>query len=154
MSVTFTTLHGKEKQIEPKDIIVRPAAYAIVIRDGAMLLLKVKTTRRWFFPGGGLHVDERLEAGLAREVQEETGLQVRAESLFATLEHFFYYDPLDEAYHMYMFFYRAEIIAGELKDVPQTGEETKEPQWVPIASLQEKDFDPVYQELVQQIKQL
>jgi 8-oxo-dGTP pyrophosphatase MutT (NUDIX family) len=36
---------------------------------------------RWSFPGGGLHSDEDAGVGAARELREETGIQVAPEAL-------------------------------------------------------------------------
>jgi len=45
----------------------------LVIRDGAVLLVKHSYRRNWYLPGGGPERGETLEAAGRREVQEETG---------------------------------------------------------------------------------
>ena len=53
---------------------------AVIVQDGRVLLVKRRyepLAGRWSLPGGTLEVGETLEAGLAREMQEETGLDVR-----------------------------------------------------------------------------
>jgi 8-oxo-dGTP diphosphatase len=49
-----------------------------VIRDddGRALLIRRRDTLHWEPPGGVLELDEPIETGLRREVQEETGLTV------------------------------------------------------------------------------
>jgi 8-oxo-dGTP diphosphatase len=58
---------------------------AVVLRDGAagaeVLLVKRTSPRAWELPGGYVNPDERLEEALAREVREETGLDVRLDRL-------------------------------------------------------------------------
>lgn len=58
----------------------RVAAYAVIIRDGRILLsrLSPKVTRSelWTLPGGGLDHGEDPAAAVVREVHEETGLAV------------------------------------------------------------------------------
>lgn len=53
----------------------RPAAYGVVIRDGAILLAYWKQDGKegWTLPGGGLDFGEHPVDGCRREIQEETG---------------------------------------------------------------------------------
>ncbi len=67
----------------------------------------MRSTGKWFLPGGGSEVAERLEEALRREVREETGLEIDIERFVAFKEDFFYYDPTDFAFHGLMFFYCA-----------------------------------------------
>ena len=46
--------------------------------DGRALLIRRRDTLHWEPPGGVLELDETIEAGLRREVREETGLDGRA----------------------------------------------------------------------------
>lgn len=53
---------------------------AVIVQEGHVLLVKRKfepLAGRWSLPGGAVEVGETLEAGLAREMLEETGLEVR-----------------------------------------------------------------------------
>lgn len=54
----------------------------IVIReDGRVLVIKRDDNGHWEAPGGVLELDESFEAGVRREVLEETGLEVTVERL-------------------------------------------------------------------------
>jgi ADP-ribose pyrophosphatase YjhB (NUDIX family) len=55
---------------------------ALIQRDGALLLERRADFRTWGIPGGGLDEDETVEEGIAREVLEETGLEVVSTELF------------------------------------------------------------------------
>ncbi|MEC7768240.1 MAG: NUDIX domain-containing protein [Acidobacteriota bacterium] len=61
----------------PKRPIVGVGA---AVFDGASVVLIKRRFEplqgRWSLPGGGLEVGETLEAGVAREIEEETGLTV------------------------------------------------------------------------------
>jgi ADP-ribose pyrophosphatase YjhB (NUDIX family) len=52
---------------------------AVIVDDGKVLLVKRKydpLAGRWSLPGGGVEVGETLEASIAREMLEETGLEI------------------------------------------------------------------------------
>ena len=54
----------------------------IVVRDdGRVLVIKRDDNGHWEAPGGVLELDESFEAGVRREVLEETGLEVAVDRL-------------------------------------------------------------------------
>jgi 8-oxo-dGTP pyrophosphatase MutT (NUDIX family) len=57
---------------------MRNRAAAIIIRDGALLLIHRRKPGRDYYilPGGGVELDESFENAVVREVKEETGLDV------------------------------------------------------------------------------
>ncbi len=61
--------------------VTRLAAYAVIRRDGRFLLCRIApgypAAGKWTLPGGGLEFGEEPEAGLIRELEEETGLEGR-----------------------------------------------------------------------------
>jgi 8-oxo-dGTP diphosphatase len=79
----------------------------------------------WSIPGGLLETGETLEEGVARELLEETGLQVRVVSLVEALERIFYESAGDPAhagvktpgakpqYHYVILDYLCEVVSGE-----------------------------------------
>ena len=105
MLVECLTLHGNKKMIPREKLVFRPAAYAVIINKGKVLLLKTKSTGKYWFPGGGIDLGEKLEEGLRREVREETGIELVIKKFLSFQEIFFYYEPLDEAYQNFSFFY-------------------------------------------------
>ncbi len=55
----------------------RIACSAIIARDGAYLLARRRDIGWWNLPGGGLEPGETVEQGVAREVREEVGVEIR-----------------------------------------------------------------------------
>jgi ADP-ribose pyrophosphatase YjhB (NUDIX family) len=52
---------------------------AVIVHEGRVVLIKRKyepLAGQWSLPGGTLELGESLEAGVAREMREETGLEV------------------------------------------------------------------------------
>ncbi|MEJ1113186.1 NUDIX hydrolase [Paenarthrobacter sp. CCNWLY172] len=61
----------------------RPAAYAVIVRDGKILLAYWKQDGKegWTLPGGGLDLAEHPVDGCKREVFEETGYEARIDGM-------------------------------------------------------------------------
>ncbi len=74
-------VHWLRERVGPTPVIL-PYASAIVVDDEGGILLQRRSDFAWWgLPGGVMERGERIEACLAREVREETGLEVAAERL-------------------------------------------------------------------------
>jgi 8-oxo-dGTP diphosphatase len=65
------------------------AVGGVAVRDGALLLVQRATdpqAGRWSIPGGHVEPGESLTSAVEREVQEETGLEVRCGPLLGWAE--------------------------------------------------------------------
>lgn len=72
---------------------LRISVVALFVDAGEVLLLHQMTLPEidcWDLPGGGIDADESLEAGLRREVQEETGITEFKIERLLTVEEGFY----------------------------------------------------------------
>ncbi|UXM90461.1 NUDIX hydrolase [Paenarthrobacter sp. JL.01a] len=61
----------------------RPAAYAVIVKEGRILLAYWKQDDKegWTLPGGGLDFGEHPVDGCKREVMEETGYEARVDGM-------------------------------------------------------------------------
>ena len=99
--------------------VLRVGAYAVVERDGAVLLARWigSDPPRWTLPGGGLDHGEDPRDAAIREVEEETGYKVELRRLL-TVESFRQMverpdGPVD--HQTIAVLYTAEVVGGELR---------------------------------------
>jgi ADP-ribose pyrophosphatase YjhB (NUDIX family) len=117
--------------------VLRVGAYAVVERDGAILLARWvgSDPPRWTLPGGGLDHGEDPRLGAVREVEEETGYRVELRQLL-TVESFRQLvqrpdGPVD--HQAICIIYTAEVVGGELRH--EVGGSTDIAAWVPLADV-------------------
>ena len=115
--------------------VLRVGAYALVERDGALLLARWSGSQRWTLPGGGLDHGEDPRRGAIREVEEETGYQVEIRRLL-TVESFRQLversdGPVD--HQTICILYTAEVVGGELRN--EVGGSSDAAAWVPLADV-------------------
>jgi 8-oxo-dGTP diphosphatase len=106
----------------------------VVIREGRVLLIRrgaepLKGT--WSIPGGTLELGETLDEGVRRELQEETGLEVRVGDLIEAFERVFRDGDGRPRYHFVILDYLCEALAG----TPRPGGDVTE-----IALAREEDL--------------
>lgn len=139
--VECVTLDGQRKVVRKSKLILRPAAYAIILHNQRILLLKLQHTGKYHLPGGGIEVGERIVNTLKREVQEETGIEIEVGELVHFEELFFYYDPSGKAYHGMQFYYLCQPKTLVLLDDGQVNDGSAEkPRWVKVNGLRSQDF--------------
>jgi 8-oxo-dGTP diphosphatase len=84
---TWMTQQGKSSREYPDRPLV--GVGGVVIEDGRALLIRRGTQPllgEWSIPGGTLELGETLEQGVARELLEETGLEVRVIELIEVFD--------------------------------------------------------------------
>ncbi|RIR29883.1 NUDIX hydrolase [Mycobacteroides abscessus] len=97
----------------------------IVVRDdGRVLVIKRDDNGHWEAPGGVLELDESFEAGVQREVLEETGLAVMVERLTGVYKNL--------THGIVALVYRCRPAGGE----PHSTEEAREIRWMTKEEVQ------------------
>jgi ADP-ribose pyrophosphatase YjhB (NUDIX family) len=102
-----------------------------VVHDAAGRLLLVRRANepgrgQWSLPGGRVEPGESDASAVARELREETGLEVRVGSLIGSVQRGPYL----------IFDYAAEAVGGQLS----AGDDATAAAWVTIAELDELDL--------------
>ena len=90
---------------------------AVVVDQGRVLLIRRGTEPmkgRWSLPGGLLELGEPLAAGAAREVKEETGLEVEVLGLVEVLDRIYREDDRVR-YHYVIADYLCRVVGGEMR---------------------------------------
>jgi len=97
----------------------------VVIEEGRALLIRRGSEPlkgQWSIPGGTLELGESLQEGVARELREETGLEVRVLELIEVFDRIFPEDGLPRAkrrskprFHFVIVDYLCERLGGEAR---------------------------------------
>jgi 8-oxo-dGTP diphosphatase len=118
---------------------VRIGAYAVIVRDGDLLLTHWNENGRtgWTLPGGGLEDYETAEQAVVREVREETGYEAEPRTLLGVDSLFL--DPADRIVpgagplHALRVVYLARIVGGTLTH--EVGGSSDEARWVSLDAV-------------------
>jgi ADP-ribose pyrophosphatase YjhB (NUDIX family) len=91
-----------------------------VIRDGKVLLVQERSDGGWTMPGGWGDVGEAPSAMVAREVQEESGYEVRVGKLVGVYDANRVPGVRMEFYHAYKLIFLCNITGGEARPSNET----------------------------------
>jgi 8-oxo-dGTP diphosphatase len=117
------------------------AGVGAVVLDGDRVLLVRRalppSLGKWSIPGGLIHLGERIEQAVIREVEEECGLRVRLLGLCGVIDRVTLAErtepdpPGPIRYHYVIIDYVAVATGGSLR----AGGDAAEARWVPIGEL-------------------
>jgi len=118
----------------PKPNSLVPAASAVVTNERGEILMQRRVDNDfWALPGGTMDFGETIVQTAEREVQEETGLDVRVDGIIGTFSdprHIIEYSD-GEVRQQFNICFHAILVGGELR----SSNESKEVRWIPRDEL-------------------
>ena len=122
-----------------------------VVLDGDRVLLarrgRPPGQGKWSIPGGLVHLGERIEDAVVREIEEESGLRVRVLGLCGVIDRVVREGDAVR-YHYVIIDYVAEAVGGRL----QAGSDAAEVRWVAVDDLGQYDITDGLADMVQRAR--
>ena len=123
------------------DVIVRPGVAAIIQNDNQEILYELRVDCNfWGLPGGRIDPGESALEACVREVQEETGLNVKYDRLVGVYTGLTYGYPLrkysDNTVQVLEIIVSCSIISGKLR----RSNESRDLKWFPVNQLPDPLF--------------
>jgi 8-oxo-dGTP diphosphatase len=91
---------------------------AVIMSDGKIVLIRRRfepLAGRWSLPGGMLELGETLEVGVAREMREETGLDVEVGPVIEVFDRITFDETKRVRYHFVLIDYLCRPVSGALE---------------------------------------
>jgi mutator protein MutT len=119
----------------------------VIVHQGEVLLVRRANpplAGEWSIPGGGLELGEKLRDGVAREVLEETGLEVQVGALLDVVDSIFADGEGRIQYHYVLVDYLCHPRAGVLA----ASSDASEARWVKLEEIDAFGLRPVTLEVI------
>jgi mutator protein MutT len=124
------------------------AVGAIVLEKGEVLLVRRNrepALGQWSLPGGRVEWGETLREAIAREVREETGVDIEVEGLAGIAERILPDDAGKTEFHYVILDFWARPKSRDLTP----GDDASDARWVPVAELNEYELTAGLYEFLQ-----
>jgi 8-oxo-dGTP diphosphatase len=120
---------------------------AVIVRNGEVLLVRRANPPlqgEWSLPGGALELGEKLRDGIAREVKEETGLDVEVGPVLDVIDSIFPDGAGRAQYHYVLIDYLCHLRSG----TPAAASDASELRWARPDELEALGLRPVTIEVI------
>lgn len=151
MSEPFYDRSGRKHYPDDGQAFPRRAAYAVVVREGKVLLTAKPRGDFWEFPGGGIDRGDDVHSCLYRELYEESGYDIelgRGDEEICQRVNFFadYIRPAGEywVYDQVFRLYNGEQYGFELKDGIWKTPENGAARWVDLEAVRSESIPVNY----------
>lgn len=134
-------LKGDKVLIDRDKLQFRISCYAVIVNQNKVLLVRGKTSNKYWYPGGGVEIYEKLLDALKREINEETGLTIKILGFIHFQEGFFFQNHWDKAFHTLRFYYLAKALTDEIREDKDPKGESKKAVWVSTQDLSVDQFE-------------
>lgn len=145
------TIKGETIEVEESFLSLRPAVYALIVNNNKELLVEDPSNEggKYWFLGGGLKEGEKSELALAREVKEESGLEIEVGQQIACLEYYYYHNKLHKHFRCQSKFY----LCKPTSSCKETSGEVKT-RWLKIEQLDRTQFHPLIISVLQNLEKI
>jgi 8-oxo-dGTP diphosphatase len=112
---TVTVGQRPSRRLYPERPVV--GVGAVIVQEGGVVLIKRRfepLAGQWSLPGGTLELGETLEAGVAREIREETGLEVEVGPVIEVFDRILLDPDQRVRYHFVLIDYLCRPTGGTL----------------------------------------
>ena len=126
---------------------------AVIVKDGKVLLVKRRyepLAGQWSLPGGTLELGETLQEGVAREMREETGLEVEVGPVIEVFDRIMTDDARRVRYHFVLVDYLCWPVSGAL----QASSDVDDAVFVDPGALEPFDLTPKAQSVIERALEL
>ena len=126
---------------------------AVIIRDRKILLVKRGSKpgfNEWSIPGGVVELGENVRETVAREVKEESNLEVKAHDLIDVVDNLVLDEEGKLRYHFIILDFFARLKGGVLR----AGSDVLDVRWVPLIEVEGYELTKIFRNFFERNKEL
>ncbi|MEO8581366.1 MAG: NUDIX domain-containing protein [Patescibacteria group bacterium] len=113
----FTNADQEVMQYDGQAVSWRVSAYALIVQEDSILIIKNRNEKLYDVPGGGIEFGESIEEALERELMEEAGAKAAIGNIIHVEQGFFKHGN-GNFYQTIQMFYSAKLV-GELVEATE-----------------------------------